>query len=346
MEPVVLACDELELSVPTTQDVPAMTQACQDADIAAYTTLPFPYRSEDAQRYVEQAVPKTWADGGGVWGIRRDGELTGLIGIHPHSSKVAEIGYWMDAKYRGNGLLSRAVPKALDFAFEAGFHRVEWRAAVGNWASWRPVWKQGFQFEGTCRQAFEDYRDASAPSRDQWIASLLSTDPRTPAAPWRGPQDGMPALPDPSRPADLVRQFHETYDVPIVQTGADVDVANLGMRMALIAEEFAELVGAVYGDAAEGVTLQGYGDAVAYDEDRRDTVAAADALADLVYVIYGMALETGIPLPEVLGEVHRSNLSKLDTDGSVLRREDGKVLKGPGFKEPKIAQVLQEHTIA
>ena len=75
---------------------------------------------------------------------------------------------------------------------------------------------------------------------------------------------------------------------------------------------------------------------MAGDDGTRDTVEAADALADLVYVIYGMALETGIDLAAVLAEVQRSNMSKLGTDGRPIYREDGKVLKGPGYFAPDV----------
>ena len=79
---------------------------------------------------------------------------------------------------------------------------------------------------------------------------------------------------------------------------------------------------------------------MAADDGRRSTVEAADALADLVYVVYGMALETGIDLAAVLAEVQRSNMSKLGPDGRPVYREDGKVLKGPGYVPPDVAGAL------
>ncbi len=346
MDLVVLRDDVIELTVPTAEDVPAITSACQDPDNARYTTLPYPYSSDDAVSFVTEMVPETWAHAhGGIWAIRREGVLAGVIGLHPRQRGVSEIGYWMVPEFRGQGIITRAVGLVVEQGFAVGLHRIDWRAVVGNWGSWKPVWAHGFRIEGVLRESMPDNSRPSSPPRDAWVGGLLSSDPRTPVGDWRGPEAGLPARPDASRPMDLVRQFHDVYDVPVVTTGADVDVSNLGMRMALIAEEFAELVGAVFGPAAEGVVLQGYGDAVAYDDEKRDTVAAADALADLVYVAYGMALETGIPLTEVLAEVQRSNLSKLDPDGKVLRRADGKVLKGPGFREPDIARVLRDHVI-
>ena len=52
------------------------------------------------------------------------------------------------------------------------------------------------------------------------------------------------------------------------------------------------------------------------------------------------ATSNGIDLDEVLREVQASNMSKLGADGKPIYREDGKVLKGPGFFNPNIARVL------
>jgi predicted HAD superfamily Cof-like phosphohydrolase len=71
-----------------------------------------------------------------------------------------------------------------------------------------------------------------------------------------------------------------------------------------------------------------------------DLAAVADALADMVYVIHGTALAYGIPLDEVVAEVHRSNMTKLGADGRPILRTDGKVVKGPGYAAPEIAAVI------
>ncbi|QOR46728.1 nucleoside triphosphate pyrophosphohydrolase family protein [Trueperella pecoris] len=147
-------------------------------------------------------------------------------------------------------------------------------------------------------------------------------------------------LPDPNRPEDLVRQFHETYGLPIATDSPNADRERVHMRMSLVAEEFAELVGAVYGRQARATIEDAYTAARSSDDGTRDTVEVADALADLTYVIYGMALELGIPLADVLREVQASNMSKLGADGKPIYREDGKVLKGPGFFQPDIAGAL------
>lgn len=142
-------------------------------------------------------------------------------------------------------------------------------------------------------------------------------------------------------PMELVLQFHHTYSVPIRPfSDPTLDYERMNMRMSLIAEEFAELMGAIYGPRARAIIEAATAEAVAADEGERDVIEAADALADLVYVVYGMAIESGMNLDSVLAEVQASNLSKLMPDGSVKLREDGKVLKGPNFFQPNIARGL------
>jgi len=145
---------------------------------------------------------------------------------------------------------------------------------------------------------------------------------------------------DGREPEALVREFHATYALPVEAGAPSVDRDRVHMRMALIAEEFAELMTAVYGERAGRLAEEAFAAGVAADDGPRDVVGAADALGDLVYVLYGMALECGIPLPAVLAEIQRSNLSKLGADGLPVLRGDGKILKGPGYVPPDVAGVL------
>jgi predicted HAD superfamily Cof-like phosphohydrolase len=74
--------------------------------------------------------------------------------------------------------------------------------------------------------------------------------------------------------------------------------------------------------------------------DACSVVDIADALGDLVYVLYGTALTFGINLDAVVAEIHRSNMSKLGSDNRPVMRSDGKVLKGRNYSPPDIAAAL------
>lgn len=57
-------------------------------------------------------------------------------------------------------------------------------------------------------------------------------------------------------------------------------------------------------------------------------------LADLVYVIYGYALSKGWDLETALNRVHENNLARMfQDDGTIKRREDGKIIKNPSVPE-------------
>lgn len=70
-----------------------------------------------------------------------------------------------------------------------------------------------------------------------------------------------------------------------------------------------------------------------------DMVELADGLADLQWVIHGLASTVGIDMQPVWDEVKASNMSKT-VDGSVIKREDGKILKPDTFFEPNISRAL------
>ena len=93
----------------------------------------------------------------------------------------------------------------------------------------------------------------------------------------------------------------------------------------LIVEEFKEFL------EAEGMLF------------RNNPVFPAEALkelADLVYVCYQYAENMNWFLDEALDRVHKSNMSKLGSDGKPIYREDGKVLKGPNYKPPNLTDLV------
>lgn len=91
---------------------------------------------------------------------------------------------------------------------------------------------------------------------------------------------------------------------------------EIELQFSLIAEEYEELVFAC------------------------DETEALKEMADLVYVVYQLAATLNWDLDAALYRVHQSNLSKL-VDGKPLRREDGKVLKGPNYKPPYLDDLIQ-----
>jgi predicted HAD superfamily Cof-like phosphohydrolase len=117
---------------------------------------------------------------------------------------------------------------------------------------------------------------------------------------------------------EKVREFMETFGQEVLTIPQLPDKKVRELRKYLIAEELDEL-------------------AVAIEDE--DLTEIADALTDLLYVVYGAGHAFGIDLNKCFDEVHRSNMSKLE-DGKVILRDDGKVLKGKDYFAPNLDKVL------
>ncbi len=74
---------------------------------------------------------------------------------------------------------------------------------------------------------------------------------------------------------------------------------------------------------------------------RGSLLEVADALTDILYVVYGAGHAFGIDLDDCFHEVHSSNMTKLGEDGRPIYREDGKVMKGPNYREPDLDQFIR-----
>ena len=48
----------------------------------------------------------------------------------------------------------------------------------------------------------------------------------------------------------------------------------------------------------------------------------------------------GWDLDRALERIHESNMSKLDEDGKPIKRDDGKVLKGPNYRTPTLTDLI------
>lgn len=124
------------------------------------------------------------------------------------------------------------------------------------------------------------------------------------------------------RQIDQVEQFHETFGVHVEKrptAGIPPELAT--MRATIMQEELDEYIAAC---------------------ENGDIVEIADALTDLLYVVFGTVVTHGLQdvAEDLFDEVHRSNMSKLDENGDPIYREDGKVLKSHLFSQPDLASIL------
>ncbi|MFI5729672.1 GNAT family N-acetyltransferase [Kribbella sp. NPDC051587] len=131
----------------TPADVDAVYEMCQDPAMQRWTTIPVPYTREDAVSFVTEMVPGEWRTKGyGAWAIEVDGRFAGSVSLHDGEGGVGEIGFSVAPWARGRGVMTRAAKLATKYTFdELDWHRMIWRAFVGNWGSRRVAWKAGFR---------------------------------------------------------------------------------------------------------------------------------------------------------------------------------------------------------
>ena len=150
-----------------------------------------------------------------------------------------------------------------------------------------------------------------------------------------------------------VSQFHQTFDLPVLSEPQVPDIERCALRINLIEEELDELKEAIAAN---------------------DIVAAADAFADLQYVLSGAILEFGLgkQFKALFDEVQRSNMSKVCADlteaeatldhyrsrgveGKIIKKDghylvyrlaDGKVLKSVNYSEAQLAQIVEPQIVS
>lgn len=76
--------------------------------------------------------------------------------------------------------------------------------------------------------------------------------------------------------------------------------------------------------------------------DSTDTINIVKELIDIIVVVVGATHSMGIDPENAWNEVITSNMSKVDVStGKVLRREDGKILKGPNYIAPDFTKLFE-----
>lgn len=111
----------------------------------------------DVREFIESEL-RAFAGGTslGTFLIRAEGRIVGNVG-YGHTighARRTEIGYWLGAEARGQGLMTKACRVLIDHAFgPLGLNKVEIHCATGNHRSCAIPQRLGFRHEGTIRDA-------------------------------------------------------------------------------------------------------------------------------------------------------------------------------------------------
>ena len=154
------------------------------------------------------------------------------------------------------------------------------------------------------------------------------------------------------RLAEMVEEFYKTFGQERFIGAGELSPERLELRERLYQEELTEyIIAKAKNDKVEildavvdmwyihiGTLLEIYGtvdnvvDCIYFNTDRRSDLIWARVLENNFKEVFIQAFE----------EVHRSNMSKLGTDGKPIYRKDGKIIKGPNYFRPNLKQFFEE----
>jgi RimJ/RimL family protein N-acetyltransferase len=140
----------VRLRVPRESDAHAIAEGCSDPDIARWTMVPSPYTLEDARAWI--ALSTVLREGGKELGlvIVRPGEDRPVGGsalrLRTNPEPHGDIGYWVAAGVRRQGVGSRAVRLLARHGLESlGLPWIEIAVSPRNEASRRLAMSAGFE---------------------------------------------------------------------------------------------------------------------------------------------------------------------------------------------------------
>jgi len=117
-----------------------------------------------------------------------------------------------------------------------------------------------------------------------------------------------------------LKEFNSSFGLPISKTPCLIEKNQYKLNYDLLKEELDEYIEACK---------------------KEDLVEICDSIVDMFYVLSGFIIKHGIDKQflDMFFEVHKSNMSKLE-NGKVLKRHDGKVMKGSEYFRPNLKQYL------
>ncbi|MCW8126089.1 GNAT family N-acetyltransferase [Microbulbifer halophilus] len=139
------------------RDLPALESIFSDRDVVRYMATE-PLDTRAASECYLQSIREGFLEGSLYqWGIERAGQIVGTctLAAIDRDNRCAEIGFALGRQHWGRGLVLRAVPAVIDFAFgRLKLHRLGADVDPRNSASIRVLEKLGFQREGLRRECY------------------------------------------------------------------------------------------------------------------------------------------------------------------------------------------------
>ena len=138
----------------TTTDATPIARFLQDKEVVKYLAdLPDPYTLETAETFIRLVME--WEKTGEAFHFavseKSKNDILGVIGVKliDQTNKIGEIGFWLGREYWGKGVISKAIPQLISFAFnELTLNTLLAEVFESNTASMKALKKAALQVWG------------------------------------------------------------------------------------------------------------------------------------------------------------------------------------------------------
>lgn len=143
----------------TADDALTLSVRINTKTIEEYTTIELPWSIDFAAWWInfisQEALKKPVSEL--HWAIDVEGEFVGAVGIiNIEDRHKGELGYWLDERYWGKGIMTDAVGRVSDYGLKnLGLKRLFAPVLPFNQGSMKVLEKNGFEQEGIFRNHFK-----------------------------------------------------------------------------------------------------------------------------------------------------------------------------------------------
>jgi RimJ/RimL family protein N-acetyltransferase len=138
-------------------DLPLVEEAAGDPGLLVGTTLPRPFTPGEGAAFIERQWSRQTTGEGWSLAITFEGKPVGCGTLMLRRPAIADLGYWLVERARGQGIGVRAVGLLVDWALRRpGIEAVEAFVAEDNAASRRLLERLGFTLTGSRRHRVND----------------------------------------------------------------------------------------------------------------------------------------------------------------------------------------------
>lgn len=141
----------------TADDAPDLHAIFSDADVVRFMSVSLQTSRASTLAFLGE-IHDGFREGSLYqWGIQMEPGIVGTVTLASidRRHRRAELGFALARAFWGRGLILRALPAVIQFAFERlGLHRIEADADPRNGASMRVLERLGFQREGLLRERY------------------------------------------------------------------------------------------------------------------------------------------------------------------------------------------------